>query len=134
MYIFKRIDETLIRWISDSDTQSSPSLSLIRSPSVNKSTTLIDIMNDEKHIEIKEKNRNICSDKSDTLIDIMNDEKHIEIKEKMRNICSDKGEICYSDSEIYYNSDSDIQPNFLTRERDVNYLKQKKKCCCCVIL
>lgn len=107
MYIFKRIDETLIRWISDSDTQSSPSLSLIRSPSVNK---------------------------SDTLIDIMNDEKHIEIKEKMRNICSDKGEICYSDSEIYYNSDSDIQPNFLTRESDVNYLKQKKKCCCCVIL
>lgn len=111
MYIFKRIDETLIKWISDSssDTQSSPSLSLIHSPLVDKNTTLIDIMNDRKYIEIKE---------------------------EIQFVCSDKGEICHSDSEIYYNnkSDSDVQPDFQIKENNVIYLENNEKTCCCIIL
>jgi hypothetical protein len=111
MYILKRIDETLIHWISDSDTPNTPSLSPIRDSPINKNTTLIDIMDDKKYIEIKE---------------------------ETRFICSDKGEICHSDSEIYYTnnkSDSDVQPDFLIRESNVIYLEQNKKLCnCCVIL
>ena len=112
MYIFKRIDETLIQWISDSDTPKSSSLSPIEnpSPSVEKNTTLIDIMDNKKYIEIKE---------------------------ERRFICSDKGEICHSDSEIYYNnnkSDSDVQPDFLIRENNVIYLENNEKTCCCIIL
>tara|TARA_B100000929_G_C15238366_1_gene328922 strand:- start:169 stop:507 length:339 start_codon:yes stop_codon:yes gene_type:complete len=112
MYIFKRIDETLIQWISDSDTpkSSSPSLSPIKNSPINKNTTLIDIMDDKKYIEIKE---------------------------ERRFVCSDQGEICHSDSEIYYNnnkSDSDVQPDFLIRESNVIYLEQNRKLCCCVIL
>jgi hypothetical protein len=112
MYIFKRIDETLIQWISDSDTpkSSSPSLSPIKNSPVDKNTTLIDIMDDKKYIEIKE---------------------------KTRVISPDKDEIYHSDSEIYYNnnkSDSEIQPDFLIKEKSVIYLEQNKKKCCCIIL
>lgn len=110
MYIFKRIDETLIQWISDSDTpKSSPSLSPIKNSPINKNTTLIDIMDDKKYIEIKE---------------------------TRQFVCSDKGEICHSDSEIYYNdkSDSDVQPDFLIRESNVIYLENNEKTCCCIIL
>jgi hypothetical protein len=110
MYLFKKMDETLISWIdNDTDSNSFHSPDSITSQKLISPKLINPKLTSPIYIEIKEENI-----------------------PKRPSYCTDKGEICFSESE-----EETQQPNFLIKETDITYIdfnQKEENCCCCIIL